>query len=108
MIRQTSKDVYRQIVESGALTPARMKVYGALFEDGPMTGAELDGYLAKSGGRGHFHKRLSELRDQGVVREVGKRRCTVSGKDALAWDVTDRLPTNQPRKQKSTNLRKPK
>jgi hypothetical protein len=42
--------------------------------------------------RRHANKRLSELRDQGVVEEVGQKICMVSGYEVILWDVTGLLP----------------
>ena len=92
MARHTSTKVYRQIVAEGLLSKMRFAVYDLLYHDGPLTGAELDEMAYAAGGRGHYHKRLPELRDLGVVREVGEQFCTVSGRKVIAWDVTAHLP----------------
>lgn len=42
--------------------------------------------------------RLSELRDRGVVKELGEVKCPISGHQVILWDVTKDLPANPPRK----------
>jgi len=106
MVRDTSAEAYWKILEDGLLANMALDVYGCLFKLGPLTGAELDEHLrGLKGGRGHYHKRLSELRDRGVVRECEKRECRVTGQNVITWDVTSALPLSQNEKIKR---RKPK
>jgi hypothetical protein len=101
--RSTSAETYRQIEADGTLSAVRWAAYTCLFKHGPLTGAELDDTLKDSGGRGHYHKRLPELRDRGVVAEVGKRCCRITGHEAIEWDVTDSLPSELPKKAPKPN-----
>ena len=39
-------------------------------------------------------KRISELRDRGVIYEKDVRPCKVTGRNVIEWDLTDRLPVN--------------
>jgi hypothetical protein len=43
--------------------------------------------------------RLNEMRAMGVVYEVGTKVCSVTGKVAIEWDVTDALPVKPPKKE---------
>lgn len=95
-MRQTSLAAFNQIKADGTLSAVRFAAYQALFKYGPMTGAELDNSLKSQGGRGHYHKRLPELRDMDVVAEVGRRKCRVTGHNAITWDVTPHLPKDMP------------
>lgn len=96
--RRTSLEAYRIITGRGLLSPARDRVYRWLFDNGPATGSELNEALGegddKAGRRmgTGYHKRLSELKDLGVVYEVRERRCRVTGRTAIAWDVTEIIP----------------
>ena len=38
--------------------------------------------------------RFTELRKLGVIYEVQNRTCTVTGRTSIEWDLTDRLPVN--------------
>jgi hypothetical protein len=86
--RFTSVQVYQQIEAEGLLSKMRWQVYSWLFKNGPATGSEVNEGLDMP----HGHKRLSELQQQGVVIEVGTKECSVSGREAISWDVTDSLP----------------
>lgn len=87
-MRDTSVAVYVRIRDEGLLSRARWDVYDALYRHGPLTGSELNSHLRSKSA----HKRVSELVERGLVREVGVRRCTVTLENVLAWDVTSRLP----------------
>lgn len=89
--RRTSREAYHEIADRGLLSAARWKVYNWLYHDGPLTGSELNGRALDSGTPG-LHKRLSELKDLGVVCEVRERKCKVTGRTAIEWDVTEHLP----------------
>lgn len=94
MMRTTSIRVYREIKESGLLSRMRWRVYRVVFKHGPLTAHELDTHLAApEETKTSYHKRLSELERVGVCRVVGERPCTITGRSALLWDVTDNLPT---------------
>ena len=87
-MRQTSIDVYTEIKASGLLSKRRWQVYDCLFHEGPLTGNELVERLKLPGA----WKRLSELEAETVVRDVGERQCSVTGREVTLWDVTSNLP----------------
>jgi hypothetical protein len=91
-LRETSLEAYWTIRREGLLPRARFEVYERIAQRGPLTGAEIDEQLRVGGGRGHGHKRLPELRRLGCIREVETRICRVTGRRAIAWAVTGRLP----------------
>lgn len=91
MQRKTSQEAYDAVMASEELGPTQKQAYRILFERGPLTGKELN---ALSGSDG-FHKRLSELRDSGIVDEVEIRLCTVTGFKAYTWDVNRNLPRDR-------------
>lgn len=91
-MRETSEYAYLQIKEEGLLSKMRLQVYEYLYFNGPATGTEINLDMRGIEGRDNYHKRLSELRDLGVVKEVGKRKCRVTGRQAIEWDVTNELP----------------
>lgn len=98
MIRDTSIEAFRTIQESGLLSRARWQVYEVLFHNGPATRGEVDlHYRKKYGGQNYSNvsARLNELRDMGVVEELGTRECTVTGMQVIFWDVTSKLPVIQ-------------
>lgn len=97
--RSTSARAFHEIEDNGLLTAARFKVYAKLFDIGPATGSQLNDALKTPSA----HKRLSELYDVGVVKEVGEGTCPITGMTAILWDVTEVVP---PPRQKVRQWRK--
>lgn len=96
MIRQTSIDCYNQIRAEGLLSKRRWEVYDIVFKRGPMTSNETFDYSSLKGVDGYRHNanaRMTELRDSGVVQEIGTTICSKTGRTVILWDVTDKLPT---------------
>ena len=68
-----------------ALTSPKLReVYLWLFQNGPLTGNEIDKALPNA------HQALPNLTSLGLVRKRRKRTCRVTGKPAYEWYVTDR------------------
>jgi len=92
-VRQTSIDVYLKIKENGLLPKMQSVIFERLYNHGPMTAAEcMQDLHLPSNQSGRF----TELRKKGVIQEIGKRHCTVTGHKVIEWDVTDRLPARKP------------
>ena len=93
--RQTSIDCYYQIKEEGLLSKMRFKVYEAILRKAPCTSAEaLSTILSKNSAITSSRARFTELRELGVIYEVQNRKCTITGSTSIEWDLTDRLPIN--------------
>jgi hypothetical protein len=59
----------------------------------PCTAGELQSYIDKNGIKvKHAWKLLSQLRNLGVVYEKSERKCNVTGRVVIEWDLTDKLP----------------
>jgi hypothetical protein len=82
-IRQTSAKAFKEEMENGNIPRRRREVFEYLFYHGPKTGSELDYELRYPSA----HKRLSELKEMGLIIELGGRKCTITGKDVVEWDV---------------------
>ena len=65
-MRQTSIDCYNKIKANGLLSKSRLQVYEALYK--------------------------TELREQGVIYEKGEKKCNITGRNVIEWDLTDNLP----------------
>ena len=90
--RQTSIDCFNQIKEEGLLSNMRFKVYSALLSMGkPSTTREV--YETMNVIKQEA-TRFTELRNLGVIYEVQNRKCTITGRTSIEWDLTDRLPIN--------------
>ena len=90
--RQTSIDCFNKIKEEGLLSKMRFQVYSALLSMGkPSTTREvyetMDVIKQEA-------TRFTELRNLGVIYEVQNRKCSITGRTSIEWDVTDRLPVN--------------
>ena len=90
--RQTSIDCYNEIKRDGSLSKMRFEVYSALLSMGkPSTTREV--YETMNVLKQEA-TRFTELRKLGVIYEVQNRKCTITGRTAIEWDLTDRLPVN--------------
>ena len=91
--RQTSIDCYNQIKEEGLLSNMRFRVYEAILRKAPCTSAEvLSTMLSKNSAITSSRARFTELRELGVIYEVQNRKCNITGRTSIEWDLTDRLP----------------
>jgi hypothetical protein len=89
-IRQTSIDCYNQIKAGGLLAKRRLEVYSSLLKMGkPSTTREV--YSTMNVDKQEA-TRFTELRNLGVIYEVRNRKCSVTGRTAIEWDITDNLP----------------
>jgi len=101
--RQTSVDCYNEIKRNGSLSKMRFEVYSALLSMGkPSTTREV--YETMNVLKQEA-TRFTELRKLGVIYEVQNRKCTITGRTSIEWDLTDRLPvdfknSNKTKKQK--------
>tara|TARA_R110000751_G_scaffold88688_1_gene175102 strand:+ start:1939 stop:2379 length:441 start_codon:yes stop_codon:yes gene_type:complete len=105
-IRQTSIDCYRKIKELGLLSDMRFKVYEAILKKAPCTSGEAFAIMTtKENQISQSRARFTELRNLGVIYERGEKQCSITGRNVIEWDLTDRLPinikkTNKTKKQK--------
>lgn len=92
-MRQTSIDCFNQIKAEGLLSKLRLRTLNAMLYSAPCTAGELQSYIDKNGIKvKHAWKLLSQLRDFGVVYEKTERKCNVTGRVVIEWDLTDNLP----------------
>ena len=102
-IRQTSIDCYNQIKQEGLLSKMRFKVYSALVAMGkPSTTREV--YETMNVIKQEA-TRFTELRKLGVIYEVQNRKCTITGRTSIEWWLTDRLPVNIKKSNKTKKQR---
>lgn len=112
MVRQTSVEAYKTIDKLGLLSLRRWQVYHSLFVHGPLTGGEVF-VKCRDEFPGQFQKmlnsnvitRLGELREMGVVKEIGEKKCSISGQNVILWDVTADLPRKLDQKSKPKDFR---
>lgn len=102
MTTPTSAQTYYAILQSGELGESQLKVLKLLTDQGAMTGSEVNSALDSHSG----HKRLSELAQMGVIRAGNPRICRVTKREAIAWEVTGRLPVKKAPSPDTTPSRK--
>ena len=102
-IRQTSIDCYNKIKQEGLLSKRRLQVYESIYNYAPCTASEV---FKEKNLKTNQSGRFTELRDLGVIYEKGERTCSITGKNVIEWDLTDRLPVNikNPNKTKKQRL----
>jgi hypothetical protein len=93
--RQTSIDCYNKIKEQGLLSNMRFKVYEAILKKAPCTSGEAFAIMTtKENQISQSRARFTELRELGVIYEKGEKQCSITGRNVIEWDLTDRLPVN--------------
>ena len=107
--RQTSIDCYNQIKANGLLAKRRLETYEAIFKSAPCTRQEALQHTNLVNPLSLSAVRFTELRRLGVIYEKGIRKCRVTGRNVIEWDLTDRLPIifknkKQTKKQKINNV----
>ena len=90
--RQTSIDCYNKIKANGLLSKRRLEVYEALYTSAPCTSSEAIRNAKTTFGVFGVSSRFTELRDLGVIYEKSIKKCSVTGRNVIEWDLTDRLP----------------
>jgi hypothetical protein len=105
LIRETSLEAFHTIKENGLLSERRWRVYEIVFTFGPMIGSKVaeiyQANYGKTSASETIRNRLTELRDSGAIKEVGKTLDPKTGMKVLLWDVTSKLPEKIDRKKKT-------
>tara|TARA_R110002012_G_scaffold128149_1_gene280393 strand:- start:1164 stop:1586 length:423 start_codon:yes stop_codon:yes gene_type:complete len=105
-IRQTSINCYNKIKREGLLSKMRFKVYEAILNNAPCTSGEAFATMTtKENQISQSRARFTELRELGVIYEVQNRKCSITGMNVIEWDLTDRLPLNIKKTNKTKNQR---
>ena len=94
-IRQTSIDCFKQIQAQGLLSKRRLEVLETILQSAPCTSSEAIKNAKVTFGVFGVSSRFTELRDLGVIYEKGIKKCTVTGRNVIEWDLTDKLPLKE-------------
>lgn len=96
MTRETSIDCFNQIKSTGVISQRRLEVLEAISKTCPCTTSEAISAISTSSfGIG---SRFTELRDMNVIYEVGTRKCSVTGRNVIEWDLTGNMPVKYKKK----------
>jgi uncharacterized protein YwgA len=102
----TSAIAYRTIKDSGLLSEMRWRVYDILYHHGPLLGSQVSALYKRDHLTTSYSEtvrnRITELRDLGVVIEVGHAIDPITKMSAILWDVTDQLPQKKLEKKESS------
>lgn len=89
MTRLTSREVWQQIKDEGLLSKMQLKALQVFVWYGhPMTGSELNDKTSSK----NMHKRISELFTAGVLRQAGRKLCSITKRSVMAWEATGIKP----------------
>ena len=96
MTRQTSIACFHQIKSTGIISKRRLEVLEAISKTCPCTTSEAISAISTSSfGIG---SRFTELRDMNVIYEVGTRKCTITDRNVIEWDLTGNMPIKHKKK----------
>jgi len=101
MTRAISIEAYRRHIDSGKALTQWVRIYRTLKHYGPKTRAELEqctGFRISS-----VCGRVKELLDAGMLEELSRRECSVTGEQAHPVAVATRWPA-MPREQAELRL----
>ena len=103
--RKTSIEAFNKIKQEGLLSKRRFEVYEALYTSAPCTSSEAIRNAKTTFGVFGVSSRFTELRNLGVIYEKGEKQCTITGRNVIEWDLTDKLPVNFKNKNKTKKQR---
>jgi hypothetical protein len=95
MTRDTSIAAYEKIKADGTLGETMLAVYRVLAyyaDDAGMTQKEVAEQLKFEGSKRDtrsFTPRFAPMKRRGVINEIGKKTCAITGREALAYVVSD-------------------
>jgi|KBSMisStaDraftv2_1062788.scaffolds.fasta_scaffold00662_14 hypothetical protein len=90
--RHTSVEAFYRALDAGVINTRRLQAYAGLAELGIATVSETFEHLKDTRQLtirydSNTATRFSELRDLGLIREVGERPCRVTGQTCITWAV---------------------
>jgi len=95
--RETSVRSFYKAVDNGKIETLRQRSWAALLITGPATINETQRQVNSDHTKRHarisaISPRFAELRDLGIIREVGQRPCMVTGELCIVWEA---VPSHQ-------------
>ena len=97
-VRTSSIAAYQTLKESGELGERQQLAFQLVKKYGPSTTRELHKKLiveegvqeASLEGPNYIQPRLNELREMGLIEEINRRECSVTGRQAMVLAVADK------------------
>jgi hypothetical protein len=91
MARLTSIEAYRSIQSTDWINQQYKDIYAFMYDHGPLSSGEVYVGMGKQGavqGVNQTRARITEMRDMDMLIEVGKKRCSVTERMVISWDVS--------------------
>jgi hypothetical protein len=90
--RETSVRAFYDAIAAGVITTRRDQVFAGLAELGSATANETFEHVKTQRREdlrydSNTRARFTELRDLGLIREVGARPCRITGKTCITWEI---------------------
>lgn len=84
MVRDTSKEAYKKLIDEGRLGPMQKYIYNYIFENDRLTAREISDYTGFKINvvTGRIHELANELK---IIRHDGKRECSIGKCPAYQW-----------------------
>jgi hypothetical protein len=97
MTRETSRESYKLLLESGKLPDAQGTILSAIVAKPNSTSGEICHEL-KLENVNAWRARFTELQARGLIVESGTRKCLVSGRTTLTWVYSGRTKPLVPKR----------
>lgn len=86
-VAETSLDSYIQNIESGLIGERQSMVLEKIRLLPKLTAMEYSKFCFCKSDPNFIRPRITELKDMGLIRCVGKRKCQVTNRNAMVWEV---------------------
>jgi len=87
--RKTSKEAYRNLIDSGVLAEKNSIVYKHLFLNGATTQKKTERFFNDR--TYTLRPRFAQLEKMGLIEAIGEEECSETGRKNTLWDVTSRV-----------------
>ncbi len=88
-MQETSITSWEEFKNSPSKSNCYLTIIQTLKECGPLTGREICNKADQEG----LWKRLSEMEKEDKVKTAGKRTCSITGRKALLWTLSEKKET---------------
>ena len=90
MVRETSIMSYKELIESDLISSRQATILNGIKWLGVCSDSEIMRFLGAKD-RNFVSPRRKELLDSGVIEDVGKRSCLVTGRTVFVWKIRDSI-----------------
>ena len=97
-MRQTSREAFDKVMESGFVSKLEKEIYAVLWESGPLIEYDVWKFRFQTYQRVSISPIFARLHHMGIIHEVGTEKNRDTGMTCTKWDVTDRGPVPITRK----------